>query len=47
MNYRQSWGSFSQDKMVYWDITVNVTGLEDACNEAEVFGATLVSLWVV
>ena len=37
MNYRQSWGSFSQDKMVSWDITVNVTGLEEACNEAEVF----------
>ena len=37
MNYRQSWGSFSQDKTVYWDITVNVTGLEEACNEAEVF----------
>jgi hypothetical protein len=37
MNYRQSWGSFSQDTMVSWDITVNVTGLEEACNEAEVF----------
>jgi hypothetical protein len=36
MNYRQSWGSFSQDKMVSWGITVNVTGLEEACNEAEV-----------
>ena len=37
MNYRQSWGSFSQDKMVSWDITVNVAGLEEAYNEAEVF----------
>ena len=37
MNYRQSWGSFSQDKMVSWDITVNVTGFEEACNEAGVF----------
>jgi len=37
MNYRQSWGSFSQDKMVSRDITVNVTGLEEACNKAEVF----------
>ncbi len=37
MNYRQSWGSFSQGKTVSWDITVNVTGLEEACNEAEVF----------
>ena len=37
MNYRHSWGSFSQDNMVSWDITVNVTGLEEACNETEVF----------
>ena len=37
MNYRQSWGGFSQDKMVSWDITVNGVGLEEACNEAEVF----------
>ena len=36
-NYRQSCRSFSQDKMVSWDITVGVTGLEEACNEAEVF----------
>ena len=37
MNYKQSWGSFSQDKMVSWDIIMNVTGLAEACNEAEVF----------
>jgi len=37
MNYRQSWGNFSPDNMVSWDTTVNVTGLEEACNEAEAF----------
>jgi hypothetical protein len=39
MNHRHSWGSFSQDKMVSWDITVNGKDLREACEEAEL-------LWV-
>ena len=37
MNYRQSWGSFSQDKMVSWDITVQGTDLTQVCVAASLF----------